>query len=113
MICCGWFLFGTPSCRSVLGAAAETEGGVRMCVGDQHPGRELRDAGLGEGWCQLRWLAQRGCTGAHQESWNEERSLGLNFIEPQAANQGIEPLGMAALQPRPALEEGVVGPTSS
>ena len=49
MTCCGWFLFGTPSCRSVLGAAAETEGGVKMCVGDQHPGRELRDAGLGEG----------------------------------------------------------------
>ena len=48
-LCCGWFLFGTPSCRSVLGAAAETEGGVKMCVGDQHPGRELRDAGLGEG----------------------------------------------------------------
>ena len=96
-----------------MGVAAETEGGVRMCVGDQHPGRELRDAGLGEGWCQLRWLAQRGCNGVHQESWSEEISLLLNCIEAQAANQEIEPLGMIALQPRPALEEGVVGAAPS
>ena len=38
-----------------------------------------------------------GCNGAHQESWSKERSLGLKWIEPQEANQGIEPLGMTAL----------------
>lgn len=54
-----------------------------------------------------------GCSGAHQESWSEERSLGLNCIEPQEANQGIEPLGMTALQPRPGLEERVVGAAPS
>ena len=38
-----------------------------------------------------------GCNGAHQESWSKERSLGLKCIEPQEANQGLEPLGMTAL----------------
>lgn len=50
-------------------------------------------------------VGPEGCNGAHQRS-DEERSLLLNCIEAQAANQEIEPLGMMAFAARASPRGG-------
>ena len=68
-------------------------------------GGSREDAGLGEGWCQLRRLAQRGCGGS-MGSPGARRDVRVTCVRPQAASGGSEPWGVAA-QADP--EGGAVG----
>lgn len=107
---CGHFPSGIPSCRSVLGAGRGWGAGCVLVTCTCGGSRE--DTGLGERWCQLRWLP-RGAAAVPWGARERGETVRVTCIRPQAASGGSEPGGVAALRPRPTLKEGRWGPCAA
>lgn len=85
-----------------------------MPVGDQYLGREPRGWRTGRGRGQIGWRGQwagpAGSPGAGRDHWGDLPQAQVagplsRLTRTDAAAQGREPVGEAALQRRPSLKE--------